>query len=380
MNLEDETLLSAYLDDELDPARRLSIETALLTDPRLAERVQQLVSVRSTLARLPRPLVGEDLSVPVLARAEVLPSVRFRRALHSASNRRRLGLIGACLGAAAAVLLVAPLWPSRTLPEPGVVGLAETRHGTDMASVPLPARGEGPTIPPTGSEAVTTARLREVAIPEHPLQTPSGLVAPEVVDVENQEDRDAIRGYLERDDIRRLLVVLDTITPRSVNEVRGAIQETGRSNPILGELHIAQGIEIDPERPQEAVVFLVVLDDLEFQYLSENLRRHDLQPEIEDHSLAPSVVTQLADIRVMNLSPGRPAPALRPAPPEALGPLHLAAKATGELGSAMNDAYSTLDDPEPGPIPSPSPTDERPGKVYLVWITTPRPGHEPAPM
>ncbi|MBX6314748.1 MAG: zf-HC2 domain-containing protein, partial [Isosphaeraceae bacterium] len=46
MNLDDESLLSAYLDGELDPARRLAVEAALLSRPQLAARLQDLARVR----------------------------------------------------------------------------------------------------------------------------------------------------------------------------------------------------------------------------------------------------------------------------------------------------------------------------------------------
>ena len=46
MNPNEESLISAYLDGELDPPRRMKVEAALLADPKLAERLQELSCVR----------------------------------------------------------------------------------------------------------------------------------------------------------------------------------------------------------------------------------------------------------------------------------------------------------------------------------------------
>ncbi len=68
MMLDDKSLLSAYLDDELDPAGRLEVESALLTDPRLSEELHELAGVRELLAGLPRPGLSRDLADEVGAR------------------------------------------------------------------------------------------------------------------------------------------------------------------------------------------------------------------------------------------------------------------------------------------------------------------------
>src|SRR4051812_35968358 len=68
MNPEDDPFLSAYLDGELDPAQRAEVESALLSNPALAERLRQLAAVRDLVANLPRPSPREDLSGAVLAR------------------------------------------------------------------------------------------------------------------------------------------------------------------------------------------------------------------------------------------------------------------------------------------------------------------------
>src|SRR4051812_25523163 len=95
MMLDDESLLSAYLDDELDPAGRLEVESALLSDPRLAETLHELAGVRELLASLPRPELSRDLALEVGAR------LGSRRAARPALRAFKPAI------AAAAVLMIA---------------------------------------------------------------------------------------------------------------------------------------------------------------------------------------------------------------------------------------------------------------------------------
>src|SRR4051812_32724724 len=68
--IDDESLLSAYLDGELDPAPRFEVETASLTAPRLAEELHELAGVRDVLAGLSRPGTPRDLAVAVCERID----------------------------------------------------------------------------------------------------------------------------------------------------------------------------------------------------------------------------------------------------------------------------------------------------------------------
>src|SRR5215213_6161145 len=69
MKPEDEIFLSAYLDGELDPEGRSGVESAMLSDPALGERLRQLAAVRDLVANLPRPAARVDLAASVVARA-----------------------------------------------------------------------------------------------------------------------------------------------------------------------------------------------------------------------------------------------------------------------------------------------------------------------
>ena len=68
MTLKDESLLTAYLDGELEPDERVSIESALLVDPELARRLRQLSEVHELIAGLPRPVLLVDLTEEIESR------------------------------------------------------------------------------------------------------------------------------------------------------------------------------------------------------------------------------------------------------------------------------------------------------------------------
>src|SRR5215213_6991086 len=68
MKPEDEIFLSAYLDGELDPDERSVVESALLSDPSLGERLRQLAAVRDLVANLPRPPARVDLAPAIVGR------------------------------------------------------------------------------------------------------------------------------------------------------------------------------------------------------------------------------------------------------------------------------------------------------------------------
>ena len=55
MNLDDESVLSAYLDDELDAARRRQVAACLQSDPRLVQRLRDLALIRDLVAGLGSP-------------------------------------------------------------------------------------------------------------------------------------------------------------------------------------------------------------------------------------------------------------------------------------------------------------------------------------
>ena len=77
MTIDDDSLLSAYMDGQLGPEQQLAVESALVSDPRRGEELRSLTLVRDLLAGLPR-----DASVDVASRV-----------MSRISGRSRLGMI-----------------------------------------------------------------------------------------------------------------------------------------------------------------------------------------------------------------------------------------------------------------------------------------------
>ena len=88
---EDNELLSAYLDGELDEAERLQVEQRLQQDPEARELLSQLQSASESVACLPKHGLGSDLREEILSRAiverrEDLPEVStYRRWVYAAA-------------------------------------------------------------------------------------------------------------------------------------------------------------------------------------------------------------------------------------------------------------------------------------------------------
>ena len=67
MNLDDESLLSAYMDGQLDPDQLQAVESALLSNPQLSEQLRTLTNLRDLVGGLSRD-ASVDVSFAVLER------------------------------------------------------------------------------------------------------------------------------------------------------------------------------------------------------------------------------------------------------------------------------------------------------------------------
>lgn len=125
--------LHAYVDGQLDPARRFAIESHLTHDPERAAWVMEELSTRTALG-----LLAED-------RRPVAPAAveQISRLSEPASRRFiRPGLIfgGISLAAAASLVLTWPAGP------PGYVDYAVTSHRIAMMRASMPSQIEAPVL------------------------------------------------------------------------------------------------------------------------------------------------------------------------------------------------------------------------------------------
>lgn len=125
--------LNAYIDGQLDPARRFAIEAQLAQDPEQAAWLMGELSDRTALQLLaedPRP--ASSAAIKQIARLAEAPSRRF--------VRRGAIFGGLSLGAAASLVLA---WPAGT---PGYVDYAVSSHRIAMMRASMPSQIEAPTL------------------------------------------------------------------------------------------------------------------------------------------------------------------------------------------------------------------------------------------
>src|SRR5262245_61566662 len=105
MTLDDDSILSAYLDGELGPEQQQAVESAAIADPRLAEELRDLALLRDLLAGLPR-------RAPADVTDRVMRRVRHRARLAAARRGLAWGPVRAAwLGALAAGVMVMLIIP-----------------------------------------------------------------------------------------------------------------------------------------------------------------------------------------------------------------------------------------------------------------------------
>jgi|GEM_PF-1361459 len=283
MKTEDEVFLSAYLDGELDLDQRSAVESALLSNPALAERLRELTAVRDLVASLPRPSLQEDLSPVVLAQVSG-PSAREPRRFP-----------GAPIGLAAAALALVAF---------GLNLVSSSSRSPDprrAQPAPIAARPVSPPVAPANSHRPTELHPTQPSFIQGPPISPpsaaSHALAARVEEAERQADREQQRilELLDSPDLKHVFVVVDEIGGDLPDRVEGLVRHTPRLNPSFGKITVSQGIVIDPNHPNQATVFALVMDQNEIAQFRNRLKQ-DLPTPVEEKEADPTVVTQLSGI------------------------------------------------------------------------------------
>ncbi|WP_435009866.1 anti-sigma factor family protein [Tundrisphaera lichenicola] len=370
MNLEDESLLSAYLDDELDPADRLAVEWSVESSPPLADQLRSLASAREIVANLGRPDLPVDLAPSIIAR---LSADRRRARLHTLARPGRVAMAVAGLSAMAASLLFALLQLHRSMhetPQTQIAVHVEPVVPADRSHlIPNPDRVPTPAI--VSNDPVLKA---PEASPPSPVKVASDIEA------RDRADRQRIGEMLERPDVRLVLITTDVID--ASDQIRNLIRKDARDFSEFGRITIQTGIVVDPERPGSAEVFVVPINEGGRNSFVNQLRGRFKDLE-EDATPSPELVTQLTEVGQVAIFEGTRASSLVDSPIPI--PPHLAIKPVVEPGAgpsptdepsetlvAETEAEPSSLDPIIGP-PSPSrrlePSDPL---TLLVWVTRPR--------
>jgi hypothetical protein len=291
MTLDDESVLTAYLDGALEPDERSALELALVLDPALAQRLRGLSAVRDLVAGLPRPVLPVDLTGAVSARIESEPT-RWPRS-------RTAALALGSLGLAASLLL-------------GLgVALRTYTHTVPPARRP-PAAHPGGTVADGGARRVepVTPRTTERQGSTPPAQPVVAAAKPDADRLARKREEAAaaekVRALLESPRLRRVLIVTDIIGEGTPDGVEQIVQQTPRTDATYGRITVSQGIVVDPLHPGEATVFALVMNEEELKLFRKRLEQA-FPESVEDAEADPVVCAQLGEIGHLEVLPGTPA-------------------------------------------------------------------------
>jgi hypothetical protein len=270
----DDSYLSAYLDDELDPDPRREVEARLASDAGSAERLAALGSVRRAVSDLSRPEAPCRLASAVLARVAAARSARSRRPVYWVATAASLAF--ACLLADRSGLI-----PRR---EPvRVADRIVPRAPAPVVADPV----EVVTLPPPAPRPAVAERFGPA--PDH-----------------EGEARRRLIAMLDRPGLGRIVVPAG---PDAAGRVEGLLRESARKNPEYVRMTVSPGLGLDPEHPEGGEIMVAVMDDRERREFLARLGREDVIPQrVSD----PRLGTMLAELDGLTLGSGRSAAGLKP--------------------------------------------------------------------
>ncbi len=301
MNLDDESQISAFLDDELDPGERLLVAWSIESSPDSARQLVDLKANGALVQGLERPAIPRDLSVMI-----ALEIASSKKPKHRSITR--VGRFAAATGgvvALAASLMLAVTLLHRSLhddPNPPLVSLnAALAPRTDFihssestpqapSSDPAASTRQGSTdstLPPAPTALAQSGQARSLSRSRRTTEVPEG-DAPEPA---RPDQVDAMLGHRK---VLRALIVTDVLD-RTSDRVRSLIEGDANREAEFGRITLAQGIVVDPDRPGEAEVYSVVIDEPGCQPFLDRLRLAFPSIAIENEP-EPSVVTQLTEV------------------------------------------------------------------------------------
>jgi hypothetical protein len=315
MNLNDPSLISAYLDDELDRATRETVERAIRSDPRLRSELEDVADIRELVSRLTLVTPPHPLTQRVEARLAAEQAnqrawqVRLRKfavyAGHSSAAAALLlaGLIGWKLGQSDPRVSSMPSQGANASTDHSLTARSGSFHGTIIGSESVEEeRVSGESHASRSTQETKTLDERSLSkIPES--------TVPDILssDLEHDRHSEGLEELLRGAEIHRVLVRVDRLDSDQIKSVRDAITATPRQKARHAEITIWQDVHIDTEHPGAAVVFVVALDEVEHDSLKQRLVqifpgnfRED--PEPVDASLVAQL-TQMPSIAVIDEIP-----------------------------------------------------------------------------
>jgi hypothetical protein len=363
MSSEDATILSAYLDGQLDFDQQQQVDSALVASARFAEDLRALTTVRDLVAGLPRD-AGADVTPEVMRRIRGLSrsQPRFTARHVWAVRARRMAIGAGTLSAAAGILLMAtvmftPRFANRRaqmIPRPVTDNtITDSGPGTDSTSTRDQAINLAFNSGPSSTGAADTHSKAIDAQPPVAAQHGSATV---VLDASSGHgDLELSRRMLDNPADRRLFLIKNGADGKAEQQVASVVERTSR----LGffKITVSQGIVIDPRHPDEATVFALLVSPKELGRLRAQL--NEAMPDVlEEKHADAGIVTQLADIgQVQQFAPVPAAETATPAEALALrthvGAVDNGAPAAGPATERVS-TRPTEEQYRSGPVPPPA--------------------------
>jgi hypothetical protein len=286
------------MDGQLNAEEQQWVESALISNSQLAEKLRALTSLRDLVAGLSRE-APVDVAPQVMARIKavsrprtVLPGFRSRR-FRSRSILSPTGMLAAAAGllAVASLVLVQGTFVHRRDPASApraAVGLADADSAsTDRATVAtlnVPDRTSSSHTEPFRSGAPGT--VESVAGPHH------AQIA-ELTESSAPRDVAGVGQYLDHPNLRRLFFVRNPRGEQTTMKVASIVERTTHHG--FFKITISQGIVIDPRHPDQATVFALAVSAKDLNNLQVQLKAA-LPDLFEESPVEPNIVTQLADL------------------------------------------------------------------------------------
>jgi hypothetical protein len=352
MNVEDESLVSAYIDGQLDPEQLQAVESALLSNPRLSEQLRTLAIVRDLVGGLSRD-ASVDVSNAVLERIRPSrrPWVRLRSTISRFDGRGQRIRTAALLGIAASTIIATTIALSlpmalrhhRSESRANSVPLTVAVNNLQRASKPDPTRektGLGSLEKPSSSDPPKSAVSAPSSVSTSEIAATNA--STEISSLDQSRDLESVRKLLDDPNLKRFFFVRGGRDGTARLQVASVVEQTTGSG--FYKITIAQGIVIDPRHPEEATVFAVLVKPKELDNFVDKLRLA-LPDSVEETPVDPRIVTQLADIGQVQAYPAWPGVTI---PQEALA---LRRNVPGGRDPAAGE-IQTVEPDRSGPVPS----------------------------
>jgi hypothetical protein len=302
MMSDDDSFLSAYMDGQLDPDEQQWVESAMVSQPRLAEQLRSLTSIRDLVAGLSRDQ-STDVTPVVLERIQsrrpASAPPRFRALSDRVSGRVRIVTAAGLLAAAAGVIIAISLAISHSSRFGLARGASGGAQGRDIAVARSSTRrsdsGATSSVRETGpssSDTIRSGALAASASRESSSQAHAGSLA-ERAGADPAGNLEHVLQFLDNPNLRRLFLVRSGHNGRGEQQVVSVVERTTRYEYF--KLTVSQGIVLDPRHPDEATVFALIVNPKELGLLRDQLKAA-LPHLIEESPASPEIVTRLAGI------------------------------------------------------------------------------------